>query len=283
MKNRVLYLAEPIDQSGGVRGEHVNRLIQVATKMGWLVYRPSTAWWVQPGELVGPEIERFNRMTLAESGAMVAVLPPELRTIGVPREIEWCKLNGVPVAAMTSSPGWSLHDVPAFELDDVPGVGGWLQSVERSAVETVGEVSFLLETGATLPTRANPGDAGYDLYTFKDTTIFPGEFEDVPVGCKVALPPGTWGRITGRSSTLRKRQLLVAEGVLDTGYRGPLYAGVWNLGDAPANVQAGDRIAQMVLHDNVSARFRAVSISARAFDRIPGDGRGEDGFGSTGF
>jgi dUTP pyrophosphatase len=158
----------------------------------------------------------------------------------------------------------------------------WLKAVEEVDPQGTDPIAFLVEDGGTLPTRANNGDAGFDLYTSEDTLVPAGEFVDVPCGVRVAFPPGMWGRIAGRSSTLRKRGLLVAEGIIDTGYRGPLYAGVRNLEDEDKWVRKGERIAQLIPHDNVATNHHAVEIDRGLFARIPGDGRGEAGFGSSG-
>lgn len=282
--SRILYLAEPIDQSDfGAWKESVQSFAQVATKRGWLVFRPASAWKIDPAAAgVGSEIEEVNRLIMATSGAIVAHLPSGVPSVGVPREIEWGVSNGVPTVVATNKPGWSLHDVHTVELGDTPAFGMWLKAVEEVDPKATSPIAFLVEDGGTLPTRANDGDAGFDLYTSEDTTIPGGEFVDVPCGIRVALPPRTWARITGRSSTLRKKRLLVAEGIIDTGYRGPLYAGVRNLEESPVTVRKGERIAQLIPHDNVAAKHHPVEIDRGLFDRIPGDGRGEAGFGSSG-
>jgi dUTP pyrophosphatase len=135
----------------------------------------------------------------------------------------------------------------------------------------------LLTPDAKLPTRAYPDDAGFDLYVVEDTDVPANQFVDIPLGVSVGLPVGVWARITGRSSTLRNFNLLVNEGIIDTGYTGPLFAGVRNLGNTPKRIEAGTRIAQIILHDNVTERFDALAV-----DGHDETARGANGFGSSG-
>lgn len=280
---RVLYVAEPIDQSNmGAWKSSVAQIIRIANDRGWLCFRPAGAWRIGDMVEVGHEIEAVNRHVLFTSRAVIAFLPTGVPSIGVPREVEWAIANGTPVLVLTDNDrAWSLADVTTCKLDDVIGFGQWITQVEK--LEAVGlGFAFALDGTSQLPTRSNDGDAGYDLYVSQTTTVQPGEFADVPCDLRVALPFGVWARITGRSSTLRKRKLLVAEGIIDNGYRGPLYSGVFNLGGEPHTVQAGERIAQLILHENTSARYLPLEVDPRYFERIPGDSRGTDGFGSTG-
>jgi dUTPase len=57
---------------------------------------------------------------------------------------------------------------------------------------------------------------------------------------------------------------------------------VFNLGNETTEIRAGDRIAQLVLHNNLAPKYRPAPVESGLFDRIPGDGRGEAGFGSSG-
>ncbi len=110
-------------------------------------------------------------------------------------------------------------------------------------------IERLSET-AVLPRRAHDSDAGYDLYTSEDTILQPDKTTDVKLGFRMELPNGYYARIIGRSSTMRKRRLLVVEGIIDTGYRGELYVGVYNPTGYPIRVNAGERLAQMLIHEN---------------------------------
>jgi len=129
----------------------------------------------------------------------------------------------------------------------------------------------------TAPTRAYADDAGFDLYVNGDHVIAPFTFADIDLNCRVKTPNGTWALLISRSSTLRKRGLLVATGVIDPGYTGPLFAGVFNLTNQAVHVPHGDRLAQLILFDNTSARHHLTEV-----DELPGTGRGANGFGSSG-
>lgn len=135
----------------------------------------------------------------------------------------------------------------------------------------------LATTDARLPERSYPDDAGLDLFTSERTVIPSGQFRDVPTGVSIELPGWTWAEVRGRSSTLRKRQLLVYPGVIDTGWRGELFAGVWNLGPEAAVVEVGERVAQLVIYENMTLRLEPME----SLLLVP-HARGTNGFGSSG-
>lgn len=141
---------------------------------------------------------------------------------------------------------------------------------------TVLVATVLDHANACVPQRKYKGDAGADLHTSEEVTIPPGEFRDIPTGIRLGLPGGYWARIVGRSSTLRKRGLLCAEGVIDQGYTGPIFAGVWNLTDEPITVKVGERVAQLILHRIEPAVYFQSAVVQSS------DGRGTNGFGSSG-
>ena len=132
-----------------------------------------------------------------------------------------------------------------------------------------------LHPDAVLPRYGYPGDAGMDLAVVGEHTLAPGESRDLPTGIAVEMPEDLWGRITGRSSTLRRRGLFVNEGVIDNGYRGELLIYVTNRQSTPVTVESGDRLAQLIL----TSIWQAPGEWA---DELTPSERGTNGFGSTG-
>lgn len=132
-----------------------------------------------------------------------------------------------------------------------------------------------LNNSAEWPSKAHADDAGWDLYVSEHTVIPAGSFVDVPSGIACEPPEGTWVMLTGRSSTLRKRGLLVNQGVIDYGYRGELFAGVWNMSRQDVIVEVGERLAQLICVGMPGETSkRAVELAAHD--------RGLAGFGSSG-
>lgn len=143
-------------------------------------------------------------------------------------------------------------------------------------------ISAKLHEGASLPPRVHPGDVGFDLAALTDAVIPPGELVDIPTGVHLALPDDTWVLLTSRSSTFRNQRLLILDGVIDSGYRGELFISAYNLSHRRAEVQAGQRLAQVIPHRNITRDYEIVPINPHQFDALPHDGRGSAGFGSTG-
>lgn len=120
------------------------------------------------------------------------------------------------------------------------------------------------------------GDVGYDLATLHDIVIPPNTQLpiDVSTGVKVKVPEGSWGMIINRSSTPRKKGLMVMPGVIDTGYTGELFACVWNMTGEPVEVKSGERLAQLILIPSMVRPLEPVA-------ELPSTERGDTGFGST--
>lgn len=127
------------------------------------------------------------------------------------------------------------------------------------------------------PVRQYSGDAGFDLYVCEDCRIEANQFVDVSCGVAVALPSGVWAMITGRSSTLRQRGLLVTQGIIDNGFRGELFVGVQNLKDRHVDVEAGDRLGQLIPFPLI-----APDLEWRQVNELSETDRDVMGFGSTG-
>jgi dUTP pyrophosphatase len=123
-------------------------------------------------------------------------------------------------------------------------------------------------------TRAHADDAGLDLYGLEDATIAPSEGKILRTGVAVAVPAGHVGLVCDRSS-MAKRGLKTAGGVIDAGYRGEVGVVIWNISGQPQVVKKGERIAQMlVIPIAVPAPVETKDLGTTT--------RGVNGFGSTG-
>ena len=137
----------------------------------------------------------------------------------------------------------------------------------------------LLNDLAKTPTRADIGSAGYDLYaaTDHDIQIPPHSNVMVGTGIAMAIPIGYFGGIYARSGIASKRNLRPANcvGVIDASYRGEIKVALHNDSPETKTVQAGERIAQLVIHKHEIADFEVV-------DELDETERGTGGFGSSG-
>ena len=131
-----------------------------------------------------------------------------------------------------------------------------------------------LNEAATLPTRAYPDDAGLDLYSSEDATIGPAHGVLVGTGVAFAIPTGHVGMVCDRSS-MAKKGLKTAGGIIDAGYRGEVKIILWNLSKEPISVTRGERIAQLLVLPIQTPAVKEVKVLSEAQ-------RGDKGFGSSG-
>lgn len=131
-----------------------------------------------------------------------------------------------------------------------------------------------LDPAAILPTRAHPDDAGLDLYALETAELEPGQGLVVRTGVAVAVPQGHVGLVCDRSS-MGKRGLKTAGGVIDAGYRGELGVILWNISGQAQRVGKGERIGQLLIIPVATPAVREVA-------ELDATERGVGGFGSTG-
>jgi dUTP pyrophosphatase len=135
-----------------------------------------------------------------------------------------------------------------------------------------------LDADLPLPQYAKGGDAGADIYSRIDFTLAPGERTLVPTGIAIALPDGYVALVHPRSGLAIKHGVTMvnAPGTVDAAYRGELQCILINHDPKESvSFKRGDRIAQLVFQKVERAEFVEV-------EHLPGSGRGEGGFGSTG-
>lgn len=129
-----------------------------------------------------------------------------------------------------------------------------------------------------MPRRANPGDAGLDLYAAEAARLGPGERAAVGCGIAIAVPEGHAGLVLPRSGNAARHgiALVNAPGLIDSGYRGEVRVLLLNTDrEQPFIVETGDRIAQLLITP-------FAEIPARGVEALAETERGEGGFGSSG-
>lgn len=134
-----------------------------------------------------------------------------------------------------------------------------------------------LDSSAQVPSRAHPGDAGFDIRALGQWRLAPGERAAIPTGISIAIPRGYVGLVHPRSGLALKHGVTVANapGTIDAAFRGEVKVILINHGSEPFVIENGDRIAQLVF-----VALAALSLSE--VDTLPGTQRGSGGFGSSG-
>ncbi len=136
-----------------------------------------------------------------------------------------------------------------------------------------------LRPDAVVPRYMTTGAAGLDLVAAIDAPLElrPGARAAVGTGLAAAIPHGWEGQVRPRSGLAREHGITVvnAPGTIDCDYRGELIVLLINHGEAPVQIAAGQRIAQLVIAPVVQATLVEV-------DTLDETARGAGGFGSTG-
>lgn len=128
---------------------------------------------------------------------------------------------------------------------------------------------------AVIPTYAHDTDAGLDLYASETVTIQPMQRALVPSGIALAIPKGYVGLIWDKSGLAVKHGLTAIAGVIDAGYRGDIQVAMYNTTQTAYVVEAGKKIAQLLIQPIVRAQLEETK-------ELPDAARGDNGFGSTG-
>ena len=134
-----------------------------------------------------------------------------------------------------------------------------------------------LDKDLSLPQYETGGSVGFDLLCRESVTVAPQTVTLIPANVIVETPPGYMLMVTLRSSTPRKRGLLIPHGVgvIDPDYCGEgdeIQIQVYNFTDQPVTVERGDKIAQGIFVRVDIAEWSEVS-------EMGSETRG--GFGST--
>ena len=131
-----------------------------------------------------------------------------------------------------------------------------------------------------LPEYATDGSAGMDLRACIDGSIKlkPGDTELIPTGIAIHISdPGYAATILPRSGLGHKHGIVLGNlvGLIDSDYQGQLFVSCWNRSNTEFTIDAGDRIAQLVILPVAQVEFETV-------EEFSDSERGEGGFGHSG-
>lgn len=141
-------------------------------------------------------------------------------------------------------------------------------------------IKVVLDPGAILPTRAHELDAGYDLYSPVNVTLYPkwkgGPDNSVVIdtGVHVQIPEGYVGDVKSKSGLMMNHDI-ITDGTVDAGYTGSIRVKLFNLGTGIYRIENGQKIAQLVIKKITTPELEVV-------DALEETERGSGGFGSTG-
>lgn len=128
---------------------------------------------------------------------------------------------------------------------------------------------------AKIPVYAHHSDAGFDLCAVESVMISAGARALIGTGIAMEIPEGYVGLVWDKSGLSNNHGLKTLGGVVDAGYRGEVKVGLINLSDEDYHIQAGHKIAQMLIQKVEYAGIKEVA-------ELSDTARGHGGFGSTG-
>ena len=146
---------------------------------------------------------------------------------------------------------------------------------------------FKIRDSALDPVRANPSDAGLDVFWCpsdgrRSLSIPAGHSIVAETGLKFGVPHGFMLEVKNRSSMAAKKQLIVGACVIDPGYNGELMVNLHNVSKHQRVINSGDKIAQVVMIPVIHFRANKIMTDTLYDNNICISNRGSGGFGSTG-
>lgn len=133
-----------------------------------------------------------------------------------------------------------------------------------------------IDKSLPLPEYKTSGAVAFDLYSRVDAIIKPKTIERLPTNVIIKIPKGYMLEVKDRSSTLKRKGLLISTGYIDNDHHGEqdeIQLQVYNLTDNDVNVERGDRLGQGVFIKINIAEWKEVN-------KMSEKNRGN--FGSTG-
>jgi len=136
----------------------------------------------------------------------------------------------------------------------------------------------LVDSSLPLPSYQTDGAVAIDLYSRIDMEIAPKSLGFVPLNIIVKVPKDHALLVVPRSSTPKKKSLLIPHGIgiIDNDFHGEhdeVNFQCFNFGDTPVEIKKGERIAQGLF-------VKIGMVEIEQVDEVKKESRG--GFGTTG-
>ncbi len=133
----------------------------------------------------------------------------------------------------------------------------------------------LLSNQATLPTKATPHSASYDMYSAESIVIAASSQTLICSNVSMEIPPQHFGLRKSRSGLAMKHNIHVQAGIIHCDYRGDITILLVNESDTDFQVTTCIRIAQLII-------LHTPNIEIELTQNLSKTERDTKGFGSTG-
>lgn len=148
-----------------------------------------------------------------------------------------------------------------------------------------------LNVNAVLPTAANEGDVGYDLFSAEEYELQPGRVTRCSTGLALAEAPEPliinrkiiatpYIKIESRSGYAGKGVFVVG-GIIDNCYRGDIQVALFNSSPDVVKITSQKAMAQFVIYYVLASVGSNLVVKFLEVDNISATDRGDKGFGSS--
>lgn len=129
-----------------------------------------------------------------------------------------------------------------------------------------------------VPSKAHPGDAGWDVYALTGAIIMPGDRWSFNLGFRIIGEPGKVYIVAGKSGLAKEKGINTIGNIIDNQYRGEVTALLHNTSKYYFQVEAGQKIAQILVQNVDDDNILLVEDNTCVEETE----RGSNGFGSSG-
>lgn len=179
---------------------------------------------------------------------------------------------------IVNNPDGSSYAVALYSDEIKKLINGEYEIHDNSSQVQMIDVEYvLIHPDAIVPYKKRPTDAGYDVYAIEDGCVAARGALNVKTGIAISVQRGQYYTIEGRSGLGIDELIIPFSGTLDATYTGEVKVLLLNFSDKPYYFKKHDRIAQIVFHNQIDARFNKKTKFSPNYDK-----RGTAGFGSSG-